>query len=69
MALWNIDDDYDEDADEDKDNDLYDDNEEILDIEDEDDKIDDDFERRCVNCSAIVDDGYQCEVCGWLVGV
>lgn len=70
MAIWNIDDDYDEDSDEDLDVDLYDKDEldRALELDDEYDDLDL-FEVKCKNCGAIIEDGYQCEVCGWLVGV
>lgn len=69
MAIWNIGDDYDEDADEDLDGDLYDRDELDSALELEEDEDLDLFEVKCKNCKAIIEDGYQCEVCGWLVGV
>jgi hypothetical protein len=67
MAIWNIDEDYDENADEDLDDDLYDDEDLSVELEDDDEL--DFFEIKCKNCGAIIEDGYQCEVCGWLVGI
>lgn len=63
IILWN---DFDLDDEEDEKYDLYDD--EDFDIELEDDDDFEFFEVKCKNCGAIVEDGYQCEVCGWLVG-
>jgi len=63
INLWN-----DLDWDDEKDDfDLYEG--EDLDIEFEDDEDFDLFEIKCKNCGSIVEDGYQCDICGWLVGV
>jgi len=51
----------------DKDDDLYEDEDLSVELE-EDDELGL-FECKCKNCGAIIEDGYQCEVCGWLVGV
>jgi len=51
----------------DKDNDLYEG--EDLDLELENEEELELFESKCKNCGAIIEDGYQCEICGWLVGV
>lgn len=66
VKLWK---DLDYEDEEDKDNEeesLYE--EEDLDIELEEDNDYDLFETRCANCHAIIDNDYQCDVCGWLVG-
>ncbi len=63
IKLW---DDLNLDDEEYDDNDLFEGEDLSIELEEDDFDL---FECKCQNCGAVIEDGYQCDVCGWLVGV